>query len=197
MLDKIAQVAPNAAISDGLATTAPAASPVALGASSKLVSSIAAGDAAGAAVAAGNAAPGANLIGAVACTVITPDSTTTPGAADGEITPGAAGPSHGAEATEVSELAGRAVYVLQCALICTQPRGSRALSFVRRLLLEQLYQPMWLVTTRFWQGIEAPGELCPVCVFASFVRYCIDCICTCACVCVCVLTVCVSTCDGQ
>lgn len=187
MLDKIAQVAPNAAISDGLATTAPAASPVALGASSKLVSSIAAGDAAG----------GANLIGAVACTVITPDSTTTPGAADGEITPGAAGPSHGAETTEVSELAGRAVYVLQCALICTQPRGSRALSFVRRLLLEQLYQPMWLVTTRFWQGIEAPGELCPVCVFASFVRYCIDYICTCACVCVCVLTVCVSTCDGQ
>lgn len=191
MLDKIAQVAPNAAISDGLATTAPADSRVALGASSKLVSNIAAGDAAGSAVPDGNAAPGANLISAVACTVITPDSITTPGTADGDITPAASGPSHGAEAAEVSELAGRAVYVLQCALICTQPHGSRALSFVRRLLLEQLYQPMWLVTTRFWQGIEAPGELGPVCVCVClqvlsvtvFARACV-CICV-ECVCFC------------
>lgn len=56
----------------------------------------------------------------------------------------------------VSDLAAHAVYVLHRSIIQVRPSGSKAKSYVRRYLIEVVYQQLWQLTARFWEGWKVP-----------------------------------------
>lgn len=56
----------------------------------------------------------------------------------------------------VSDLAAHAVYVLHRSIIQVRPSGSKAESYVRKYLIEVVYQQLWQLTTRFWEGWKVP-----------------------------------------
>lgn len=59
----------------------------------------------------------------------------------------------------VSPLAANAVYVLHRSIIHVRPANSgssKATQCVRRLLIEVVYQQLWQLTTRFWEGWKVP-----------------------------------------
>lgn len=68
----------------------------------------------------------------------------------------------------VSDVASRAVYVLQRTIIrCVdggqEGFGGRVRFVARKVVLEHAYQAMWQLSTRFWHGMDIPGRLCCVC----------------------------------